>query len=172
MPRQEPRLTVFGGFALHKMPKPYRNQVRAIVAAESATAARRYAQAAGYRLTYSAMRDFWSETGNTVEVTVATAAPRVLLYQPNDVVPITGLHGTWLPWTWSWPTTSPFSPASPCSSCNTSIERCDRLVLGEGRPCCSTCRYTDTHNDIDPEARAARLAKTSAALKRGENASA
>lgn len=101
-PRRRP-LTVYGGWAIHyRMPRPHRNQVRAIIAAPSKAAARRAAAAVGYNLTARHMSDYWAESGNTVEVAVAMASPETLLFQPMDAVQ-QGHAGTWLPWSWDWP---------------------------------------------------------------------
>lgn len=165
-PKDRP-LTVYGGWAIHTMPQPYRNQVHAIIAAESGAAARRYAQHVGYKLTYSAMRDYWSETSNALEVAVANASPRVLLYQPMNLVAPTGLHGTWLPWSWKWPSSSIYGPgsATACSSCGTDIDRCDELVFNGEGSCCARCGYTDTHNDPLTPAHHERVARAAARVK-------
>jgi len=167
MPRRERPLTVYGGMAIHSMPKPYRNQVHAIIAAESGAAARRYADAVGHKITSSMWRDHWSETGNDVSVTVASASPRVLLYQPTNLSIPSGLRGVWLPWSWKWPASSIYGPgsATACSSCGTDIDRCDEMLFEFAHACCSRCRYTDTHNDPMGPAHHERVARAAARVK-------
>lgn len=86
-------LTVYGGLVMRR---GYRRQVRCLIAARSAAAARRsLAAATGATYSYGYFRDFWAETGNERDLAAATAAGEgVVIWSPEAVAD----NCVWRPW--------------------------------------------------------------------------
>lgn len=88
------RLKVFGGLCSRgSVP-----QVRTIVAATSQRAACAALKAAGHHVTLHEFRGYWCETGNAVEIEVATKAPMVVFQTSandfrQDFTPVAALDG-------------------------------------------------------------------------------